>query len=188
MVMRYAMRSPRLTEIRLSVLKMDRFVDDTLELEEKDELDKESELLLETLETDEEELMLIELDDETPLETDELTDDADELTEEADDTDDALLDTEDTLLAEEELPDVNICLLMKTMPVHCPDDTFTTPFSGVTRSWRHSVGNDSVTVCVPTDTLLKRACPSDVLKAVCAPPSKRNVNCGVKGYWLPFVS
>jgi len=191
MLMRYAMRSPRVTEIRLSVLKMDRFVEDTLELELIDEDEEELEML------DDELLTLV---DDDALFTDEVLlvellemDDADELMEETDDTLDTdeleLLDEEDEeLLMEEELPDVNICLLMKTIPVHCPEDTLTTPFSGVTRSWRHSVGSDSVTVCVPVGTLLKRAWPSDVLKVVCTPPSKRNVNCGTTGYWFPFVS
>jgi len=154
--------------------------DDELELTE--ELLEELELELEEELIDEELLLLVLEEDELETE-DELEDEVLELLE--DETEE---DEDELELDEEELPEANICLLMKTMPVQRPAETFTVPFSGVTSNWRHSVGTTSLTLCVPGRTLSNRARPFALLNAVCTPPSRTNLNCGVTGYSFPFMS
>lgn len=139
------------------LLESEELIELALETELADELERE-ELFIE------DELALLRLEDTKLLEADEMELETlleDELIEldEMDELPDETLLTELVEEEEELLPAMNICLFTKTMPAQRPAATLTTPFSGVTSSWRHPFGTISLTVCVPGVTLSKRARP-----------------------------
>ena len=64
--------------------------------------------------------------------------------------------------------------------------TKTCPFEGTTWIRFQPGGMISSTVCMPGETLLKRAAPVLSFCVVCWPPSRRKVNCGTTLSSLPL--